>query len=550
MSEMLAERYIIVRSLGQGGMADVYLAMDTVLNREVAVKVLRGELSSDPVSLLRFQREANAASTINHPNIVEIYDVGEWDGKQYIVMEYVRGKTLKQLISYRGAIEQREAVAIMKQLVEATMVAHQNNIIHRDIKPQNVLVKDDGTIKITDFGIALAQDAIQLTQTDSVMGSVHYLAPEVARGETATIQSDIYALGIVMYELLTGEVPFRAETAVQVAMKHMQEDVPSIRDTNATIWQSVENVVIKATAKNKMNRYLSANEMLNDLMTVFDEKRNAEPKLSFNAQDEDEHTIAIKRVTKSTENSQQRRKFLSSTFGISLIIIAAVIMGLIIWLANPWGQGSKDVLMIDITNLTVEEASSQLEALGLSITKTTYTVTDDIDAGLIVSSSPSFGMTIEKGSGVSIVVSDGKYFIVEDYTGKTETEVRELLSGKKITIKVEKEASELVKPGIVIRQETLLAGDKLDPNRQYEIKLIVSGYVEFTIPDNLIGMNVFEVQNLLTSKGATVVLYPLSTDNLTDEEKAEIQYNTVISMTPASGLYTQYEDNSIVLYYY
>ena len=549
MNEMIADRYIIVRSLGQGGMADVYLAMDTVLDREVALKILRGDLANDPVALLRFQREANAASAINHPNIVEIYDVGAWDNKQFIVMEYVRGKTLKQLIAHRGALDQKEAVAIMKQLVEATSIAHSCNIIHRDIKPQNVLVKDDGTIKITDFGIALAQDAIQLTQTDSVMGSVHYLAPEVARGETATIKSDIYALGVVMYELLTSEVPFRAETAVQVAMQHMQKDLPSIKESNATIYQSVENVVLKATAKNKNQRYNSAQEMLDDLNTVFLDKRINEAKWQIDEADEHGKTIALAKVSKQTE-SKKPKNIVSNAFGISLIILAAISMVLIILLSSNWGEDSRNLEMIDITNMSVEQATQELAAMGLTITKTIYQITDDIDEGIIISSSPSVGATTEKGSGVVITVSDGKYFIVDDYAGKTEEQVRSILAGKRITIKVEKEVNEFVKPGSIIRQELLNPGDKVDPNRQYEIKLIVSGYLEFTIPDNMIGMNVFEAQNMLTEKGAMVMLYPLSTEDLTDEEKENITYNTVVSMTPSSGLYTQYEDNSIVLYYY
>jgi len=551
MNEMIAERYIIVSELGQGGMADVYLAMDTVLNREVAIKILRGELSNDPVSLLRFQREANAASTINHPNIVEIYDVGEWQHKQYIVMEYVRGKTLKQLISYRGALEQKEAVAIMRQLVEATMIAHQNNIIHRDIKPQNVLVKDDGTIKITDFGIALAQDSIQLTQTDSVMGSVHYLAPELARGETASVQSDIYSLGIVLYELLTGEVPFHGDSPVQVAMKHMRDEIPSIRANNAMILQSVENVVIKATAKNRSQRYLTAKDMLDDLGTVFDEKRQNENKLEFSEIDDDNgKTIAIKKITKATEKRKSKENFWSTTFGIALIILSIVGIVLIAILVNPWGKDNKEITMINLTGMTVEEATSAVSDLGLTITKTFYQVTDDVEKGIIISTSPAYGSQTEKGSSIIITVSDGTYYIVDDYTGKTEEEVRSLLASKKITIKVEKEVNEYVKPGLVIRQELLSAGDKLDPNRQYEIKLIISGYLEITIPSNLVGMNVFEAQNQLTGQGVVVSLLPLSTDALSDEEKAAVQYNTVIKVDPASGLYTQYEDSSIVLYYY
>ena len=268
---LLAGRYKIVKSLGEGGMADVYLAIDTIINREVAIKILRGELGNDPVTLLRFQREANAASKLNHPNVVQVYDVGTSEDRHFIVMEYIRGKTLKQLIQLRGALHKEEAVSIMKQLLSAVAEAHRHNIIHRDIKPQNVLVKDDGTVKITDFGIALAHNAVQLTQSDSVLGSAHYLAPETTRGEAATNQCDIYSLGIVFYELLCGSVPFTGDNPVQIAMKHLSEEIPSIREFNPSLPQSIENIIIKATAKNKAYRYQSVEEMLHDVETCLDE---------------------------------------------------------------------------------------------------------------------------------------------------------------------------------------------------------------------------------------------------------------------------------------
>jgi eukaryotic-like serine/threonine-protein kinase len=323
MSEMIKNRYMIVSRLGEGGMADVYLAIDTLLNREVAIKVLRGELSTDAVSLLRFKREANAASTLNHPNIVEIYDVGEEGGKHFIVMEVVRGKTLKQLISQRGAMEKEEALAIMKQLIAAISEAHRKNIIHRDIKPQNVLVKDDGTVKITDFGIALAQDAMQLTQTDAVMGSVHYLAPECARGEAASNQSDVYSLGIVLYELLRGEVPFNGEAPVQIAIKHMREEIPSIREFNPTLPQSLENIILKATAKNKNLRYQSAKDMSDDLSTCLSAARAKEAKIVLIDDDMDSSTIVINQVSSAEPvvESKSTLATISAALGISALVI-------------------------------------------------------------------------------------------------------------------------------------------------------------------------------------------------------------------------------------
>ena len=238
-NNLIANRYEVFQHIGQGGMADVFLAVDTILNRQVAVKILRSELCTDAVSVLRFEREAQAATALSHPNIVEIYDVGEYKGHHYIVMEYVSGKPLKKMIQQRGALLTEEAIDIMIQLTSATAEAHRRGIIHRDIKPQNVIVKSDGSIKMLDFGIALAKGSMQLTQANNVMGSVHYLAPELAKGQSASPQSDIYALGICLFEMLTGDVPFKADQAVQVALMHMHNDMPEVRSINPQIPQSV-----------------------------------------------------------------------------------------------------------------------------------------------------------------------------------------------------------------------------------------------------------------------------------------------------------------------
>ena len=261
----IANRYDIIKEIGKGGMANVYLAFDTILKRPVAVKVLKGDMTDDPVALERFKREANASTKLSHPNAVDIYDVGEDGNSHYIVMEYVKGHTLKQLLKRRGALPPREAVWIMRQLASALLEAHKNGIIHRDIKSQNVLIKDDGTVKLADFGIAVVNNAMQITSKGSVLGSVHYLAPELAKGGAATMQSDIYSLGIVFYELLTGDVPFKADTPIQVALLHVRNNVPSVRDFNPDIPQAVENIIIKATARSLEDRYENIALFIKDL---------------------------------------------------------------------------------------------------------------------------------------------------------------------------------------------------------------------------------------------------------------------------------------------
>ena len=271
--DKINDRYEIIKLIGEGGMANVYLAYDTILERNVAVKVLRGDLADDEKFVRRFQREALSASSLSHPNIVEMYDVGEDNGNFYIVMEYIDGQTLKQLIKKRGHLTVPEAIDIMLQLTDGLAHAHDSYIIHRDIKPQNIMILEDGMVKITDFGIAMAINASDLTQTNSVMGSVHYLPPEQAAGKGSTIKSDIYSLGILFYEMLAGTMPFRGETAVEIALKHIKDPMPSIRKINPKVPQSVENIIFKSTAKNPKNRYNNVRELHDDLKTALDKDR-------------------------------------------------------------------------------------------------------------------------------------------------------------------------------------------------------------------------------------------------------------------------------------
>ena len=302
-------RYQIIRSIGEGGMANVYLAYDTILDREVAVKVLRGDLASDEKFVKRFQREAKAASSLNHPNIVEMYDVGEDNGNYFIVMEYIDGKTLKSLIKKRGALSLSETVDIMMQLTSAIACAHDSYLIHRDIKPQNVLILEDGRVKITDFGIAIAMNSAELTQTNSVMGSVHYLPPEQANGSGATVKSDIYSLGILMYECLTGKLPFKGDNAVEIAIKQMKEKIPSLCAQNDLIPQSIENIVLRACAKNPKNRYDSASEMYEDLKTALSDERKKEKRLVYKyPENELEETKAVPAVSKVKETRILKKK--------------------------------------------------------------------------------------------------------------------------------------------------------------------------------------------------------------------------------------------------
>ncbi len=426
-------RYQIIRTIGEGGMANVYLAYDTILERDVAVKVLRGDLASDEKFVKRFQREAKAASSLNHPNIVEMYDVGEDDGNYFIVMEYVNGKTLKNLIKKRGALSLSETIDIMLQLTSGIACAHDSYIIHRDLKPQNVMILEDGRVKITDFGIAVALNSAELTQTNSVMGSVHYLPPEQANGSGATVKSDIYSLGILMYELLTGKLPFRGDNAVEIAIKHMKDKLPSIIALNPNVPQSVENVVLKACAKNPENRYDSVKDMHEDLKTVLSEDRLNEPKVVYKYPDiEGEEPVKIEpSKEKLKENIEELKKDKEeekkegtkevSKYKLIVGLVGMVTMFIIVGLLIAFFgllkfNETKTVILPDISGLSKDEASEKLDKIGVYYTWAEEPSTD-YEVGVVVGyKSRKTGSKVKQKTTVTVHVSSGLGGIeIEDY---------------------------------------------------------------------------------------------------------------------------------------
>lgn len=552
MNSIIGQRYRIVKKIGTGGMADVYLALDTVLNREVALKILRGDLSHDPVALLRFQREANAASGLNHPSIVEVYDVGEDEGQHYIVMEMIRGTTLKQLVHRRGALDKYESVAIMQQLASALQHAHSAHVIHRDIKPQNILVKDDGTVKITDFGIALAGDAIQLTKSDSVLGSVHYMAPECSRGEGASEQSDVYSLGVVFYELLTGDVPYRGETPVEIAMKHMREPFPSVKKFNPTLPNSIANIIARATHKNRTHRYSNMKEFVDDLDTCLLESRQEEP-LWEPAMESDDGTKLIEKlngVTESKPNHQPTSKKKKGMI-IGASILAVLIVAFSIWMIFAPKKPS-DVEIPDVAGLTVAEAKDKLANLGLNYSPAyIYEISDKYEDGKLIGTKPEKGTKVLKGDQIKLIVSQGKIYTVEDFSGKSVNDVKAILSDKNINVKTSSEYSSTVPTGHIIRQEGLMPGDKIKPEQRYDIILVVSSDKELVLPGDLIGKSIADAQTQLESLGVEVSTSELPTQGLSISELNSLSYGTVIRTNPMPGsYYIQNSGSSVTLYYY
>lgn len=457
--QKISDRYQIIKSIGEGGMANVYLAYDTILERNVAVKVLRGDLANDEKFVRRFQREALQASSLSHPNIVEVYDVGEDNGEYYIVMEYVEGKHLKGLLKKRGKLTIPEVVDIMIQVTSGLTVAHDSYIIHRDIKPQNIMILDNGLVKLTDFGIALAMNSTQLTQTNSVMGSVHYLPPEGASGKGATLQSDIYSLGILMYELLTGKLPFRGETAVEIALKQLKEPMPSIRKEIPDIPQSIENIILRATAKNPKNRYADAREMHDDLLTCLDESRKNEIKISLkypeidlddgkmlklkneNLTKKESDEIIAKRITQKDINKNQNK---------SIVILLSIFTGIVVLITSivvllPKLTKKAQVTVPDVSNMTVAEATKVLKDEGFTISETQIEEDDvKVEKGNVITTVPSPGTVHKKGYEIQLKVSKGNKSIeIEDYTGKNYLEVKGKLEAYGINVRIEKKEMEV-----------------------------------------------------------------------------------------------------------
>ncbi len=447
--QKINERYEIIRSIGEGGMANVYLGYDTILDRNVAIKILRGDLSNDEKFVRRFQREALSASSLSHQNIVEMYDVGEDDGIYYIIMEYIEGQTLKQLLKRRGALTLSESIDIMLQLTDGMAHAHDSYIIHRDLKPQNIMIQDDGQIKITDFGIAMALNSTQLTQTNSVMGSVHYLPPEQAAGKGSTIKSDIYSMGIIFYELLTGELPFKGENAVEIALKQMKEKIPNLHEDNPSIPMSVYNIVLKSTAKNPKNRYNDAKEMHADLLTALDDDRINEEKYNYSYPEHEENTKTIKKLQDIEEDSEkiaskieEKEAKRSKKLIIILSSIAAfiIICFLVIIFVIPKATTPKSVKVPNVKNMTVTKAEKTLQEKGFEVTTKIKTVYDsDVKKGYVVKTDPEFGRTIKQGSKVTIYKSLGvKKYTLDDYVGKAYTEVSNELDNYGIKVSINK----------------------------------------------------------------------------------------------------------------
>ncbi|SFB26893.1 Stk1 family PASTA domain-containing Ser/Thr kinase [Clostridium frigidicarnis] len=577
---ILGDRYELIEKIGEGGMAEVYKAKCHKLNRFDAVKILKKEFASDLEVVEKFKREATAVANLSDNNIVNVLDVGTQDGVNYIVMEYVKGKTLKDLIREQGEIPYKKAVEYGIQITKALDCAHRNNIVHRDVKPQNILVTEDNIIKVTDFGIAKLTDSSTITNTNKILGSAHYFSPEQAKGNYVDYRTDIYSLGIVLYEMVTGKLPFDADSPVSVALKHIQEQpVPPI-ELNPSIPQSFNSLILKSIEKEPVKRYQSSKELINDLVKI---EKDEKVQITSN-NDEDQFTRVMTpikeedlkqnlRKNKAEEKRKQeeeeeedyddyyeddkpssggkKKKYLIfSLIGI-LIVALGVISAAIMFKPNT---AAKDQVKVPkIVGMTQEDAKKMLDSMGLKM-EIVETKVSDKPEGTILECFPKEGETIEKDKEVRVVVSGGESKIkvpnlLQDYDVKAAEKILntfDLVLGKQ-----DEEYSDTVKKGNIIRQNP---GVDTEVKKGDAIDIVVSKgeKSKFAKVPNLYGRSESDAKNQLES--SKLSLGNVKTEQKTTNNKDDLnKNNTVIAQSLETGALVKEESAvniTIVVYTY
>lgn len=537
---LLGNRYEIIEKIGNGGMATVYKAKCHVLNRYVAIKILRDEFTTDEEFIRRFNSEAQAAASLTHHNIVSIYDVGNEGDLYYIVMELIQGKTLKEIIIEDGTLAWKWSVNIAMQIASALETAHKNNIVHRDIKPHNIIITEDGIAKVTDFGIAKAVSNSTITAFGTTIGSVHYFSPEHARGGFTDAKSDLYSLGIVMYEMLTGKVPFDADTPVSIALKHLQEKPLEPISINPTIPVSVNKIVMKAMQKDANLRYTSATEMLRDLsmslknpdgnFVVIHKMENDFPTQKIPTmydktmeQKIKEKEDIMKDVKGKKRNKKENKfvsfikshKVLSSFIGIILLFVLSLGGTYYAMTANAL----HDVQIPDLVGISSEEAKSKIEELKLVYEVSEEEYSDDVLEGCIISQDPKYipNYTIKEKSVIKVVVSKGQKIVtIPKVTGKTKEDAVEELEELGLTVNVVEEPSKKVEQGYVISQDITA---NTQTSATSTITITVSTGVEKVIVPSLIGKTQEEATKAIADAGLKLTTVATGEDTSKDNGK-------------------------------
>ncbi|MDX1258541.1 Stk1 family PASTA domain-containing Ser/Thr kinase [Exiguobacterium sp. K1] len=540
--DRLNDRYRIERLVGNGGMANVYQAYDEILNRTVAIKILRTEFSHDEQFIRRFEREAHAATSLNHPNIVAVYDVGEEEAIYYIVMEYIDGMTLKTYCEGR-ALPVTKAIDIISQICDAIDHAHAHRIIHRDIKPQNMLIREDGTVKVTDFGIAVAMSNATLTHTMSVLGSVHYFSPEQAKGKFADEKSDIYSLGAVLYELVTGQVPFEGDSPVAVALKHLQDTARRPTALNPAVPQALENCIMQALSKAPHDRQQTVAAFKEDMVTAMSAERANE---GIRGDDLMEKTMVLSPVSLPSEALEQTAPVPKVATVLPkpekkkkrawwIILLLVVLIGGAATTFAMWPDPT--VVVPDVTGKDADEAETKLEKMGF-IVESTERSSDTVEEGAVISQSPREQATVKKGSTVDLIVSTGSDPVeVPDVSDETEKKAIAILKDSGFEkVDVEREESEDIKRGNVIRQ-SISAGTEVIAKEQMITITVSNGSPAFILKD----------LTDLSSTEAKAYLDEMGLDGTFEQEfSSDVALDQVIRQYPQAGAQVEPNDSVTV----
>ena len=551
--KLLGNRYEILEKIGNGGMATVYKATDKILKRQVAVKILRDEFTTDEEFIRRFEAEAQSAARLTHPNIVSIYDVGVEGNLYFIVMELIQGKTLKEIIvEEEGPLPWKWSINVAIQIAQALEMAHRNSIIHRDIKPHNIIITEDGIAKVTDFGIAKAVSNSTITAFGTTIGSVHYFSPEHARGGFTDAKSDIYSLGVVMYEMLTGKVPFDADTPVSVALKHMQEEPIEPIEKNPNMPSSVNKIIMKAMKKDSTLRYQTSTEMLVDLRAAlkdpegdFVDEKEYDPTARTQKLNAEEIQRANKRGNKKKDN-----KFIAliKNHKVMSALIGVVVLFFITFIGTMSMLGAtkpKEAKVPNVIGMTQEEAKKQIEDAKLVYEVEKEEYDKDVEAGKVISLRTEIGeqmkvmgnITVKEGSKIFVIISKGQEKTkVPNVKGKEKDEAIKLIEEAKLKAEIVEENSKTVKEGYVISQETeadkeVLAGDT--------VKLHVSTGTEKVTMVSVIDKDEEEAKNALNAIGITNI-------NIAYEENSSKASGKVIKQSIVGGS-TVEKDASITI---
>ena len=548
IGKVLGDRYEILEKVGGGGMALVYKAKCRLLNRYVAVKILRPEFTGDEEFIKKFKREAQSAASLSHPNIVSIYDVGREDDIHYIVMEYIKGHTLKDLIKGKGKLSVDFATNAAIQICSAIEHAHSNHIVHRDIKAHNIIIREDNSAKVTDFGIARAVSSSTITNTGNIIGSVHYFSPEQARGGYTDEKSDLYSLGVVLYEMVTGRLPFEGETPISVALKHIQDEPLRPRDINPEIPKSLEDIILKCMSKDVMKRYSNAAQIISDLKQSlvmpngdfvkkhFDMDQNT--KVIDVSKINDEIGKSIKIESKNTESTRDGSYKKDKKNNNNKIVVLAVITGLLLAIVVFGGYylidnlfNVKEVEVPNIINMSEQEAKDKLKQVGLTLEVTERINDNSIPEGQIVKQDPKEGETNKVTNPIKVTVSKGpNKVVVPSIIGKSYDAVGIILEGVGLQVGNVTQEYSTFPTGIVTSQGiaqgvTVEEGTKID-------YVISSGPEKFFMP-NYIGTSIEEVKRDL-------IIKDLILGNITYENSDQYQKDTVINQSiPSSSEVTR-----------